>query len=185
MTDRRPDGGVAARRSAAGEWRRSIGVRLPDIVYGANDGIVTTLVVIAGVAGAALSTTVVLILGFANLVADGFSMGASSVLAARSTQTAETRPRLTAAYRRGGVTFTAFVVAGLLPLSAYIVPLAAAARFPTACALAGVALFGIGASRALFSDRLWLVAGVEMLALGSVASIVAYAVGASAAFLLR
>jgi hypothetical protein len=33
----------------------------------------------------------------------------------------------------------------------------------------------------LFSDRSWLVAGLEMLALGAIASVVAYAVGATAA----
>lgn len=47
---------------------------LPDFVYGGIDGAVTTFAVVAGVAGAQLSTTVVLILGFANLLADGFSM---------------------------------------------------------------------------------------------------------------
>lgn len=47
---------------------------LPDFVYGGIDGAVTTFAVVAGVAGAQLSTAVVLILGFANLFADGFSM---------------------------------------------------------------------------------------------------------------
>lgn len=47
---------------------------LPDFVYGGMDGAVTTFAVVAGVAGAQLSTAVVLILGFANLFADGFSM---------------------------------------------------------------------------------------------------------------
>ena len=45
---------------------------LKEIVYGANDGIVTTFAVIAGVAGADLSTSVILIIGFANIFADGF-----------------------------------------------------------------------------------------------------------------
>lgn len=47
---------------------------LPDFVYGGMDGAVTTFAVVAGVAGAQLSTTIILILGFANLFADGFSM---------------------------------------------------------------------------------------------------------------
>ena len=67
---------------------------LPDLVYGANDGIVTTLVVIASIAGAAMSSNVILILGIANLLADGFSMGTSNVLAIRSALTAATRPSL-------------------------------------------------------------------------------------------
>ncbi len=57
---------------------------LRDLVYGAIDGTVTTFAVVAGVAGAALGPTVVLILGFANLAADGFSMAVSNYLGIRS-----------------------------------------------------------------------------------------------------
>jgi VIT1/CCC1 family predicted Fe2+/Mn2+ transporter len=49
-----------------------------DWVYGGIDGAVTTLAVVAGVVGAELSPRVVLVLGLANLVADGFSMAASN-----------------------------------------------------------------------------------------------------------
>ena len=57
---------------------------LEDIVYGANDGIITTFAVIAGVAGGGLTRSVVLILGFANLLADGISMGMSNYLGKQS-----------------------------------------------------------------------------------------------------
>ncbi len=50
---------------------------LPDFVYGGIDGTVTTFAVVAGVVGGNLSTPVILILGFANLFADGFSMAVS------------------------------------------------------------------------------------------------------------
>jgi len=53
-------------------------------VLGATDGIITTFAVVAGVAGGNLSATVVLVLGFANLVADGLSMGISNYLSERS-----------------------------------------------------------------------------------------------------
>ena len=45
-----------------------------EFVYGGIDGSVTTFAVVAGSTGASLDTSVVLILGFANLIADGFSM---------------------------------------------------------------------------------------------------------------
>ena len=51
---------------------------LHDIVYGAIDGAVTTFAIVAGVAGAALPTGVILALGLANLLADGFSMAAGN-----------------------------------------------------------------------------------------------------------
>ena len=51
---------------------------LRDWVYGGIDGAVTTFAIVAGMVGAELSNRVVLILGIANLVADGFSMAASN-----------------------------------------------------------------------------------------------------------
>lgn len=60
------------------------GSYLRDMVFGANDGIVTTFAVVAGVAGAALEPKVVLILGFANLIADGFAMATGNYLGTRS-----------------------------------------------------------------------------------------------------
>src|SRR4026207_1713394 len=57
---------------------------LRDFIYGGIDGTVTTFAVVAGVAGADLSATIVIILGFANLIADGFSMAVSNFLATRA-----------------------------------------------------------------------------------------------------
>jgi vacuolar iron transporter family protein len=57
---------------------------LRDFVYGGIDGAVTTFAVVAGTAGASLSARVMLILGAANLLADGFSMAASNFLGTRS-----------------------------------------------------------------------------------------------------
>ncbi|HEU0298495.1 MAG TPA: VIT1/CCC1 transporter family protein [Longimicrobium sp.] len=54
---------------------------LRDLVYGANDGIITTFAVVSG---ARLPASTVPILGAANLLADGVSMGASNFLAIRS-----------------------------------------------------------------------------------------------------
>ena len=57
---------------------------LEDFVYGATDGAVTTFAVVAGVIGASLSPSIVLILGFANLFADGLSMAVGNYLAAKT-----------------------------------------------------------------------------------------------------
>lgn len=51
---------------------------LRDIVYGAIDGSVTTFAIVAGVAGAGLSQWVIIALGVANVLADGFSMAAGN-----------------------------------------------------------------------------------------------------------
>ena len=62
------------------------GEYLGDFVLGAIDGCVTTFAVVAGVAGASLSAGIVLIMGFANLFADGFSMAVSNYSSLRSNQ---------------------------------------------------------------------------------------------------
>lgn len=57
---------------------------LRDMVYGAMDGAVTTFAVVSSVAGAGLQPAIVLIMGFANLIADGFSMAVGNYVATRS-----------------------------------------------------------------------------------------------------
>lgn len=65
-------------------WMKRFEKYLPELVYGSIDGIVTTFAVVAGSAGAELSTSVVLILGMANLFADGLSMSIGSYLSKKS-----------------------------------------------------------------------------------------------------
>lgn len=57
---------------------------LPDAIYGAIDGTVTTFAILAGSVGAHLPARVIIILGVANLVADGFSMAAGNFTATRT-----------------------------------------------------------------------------------------------------
>ena len=161
-----------------------IGKYLPDLIFGANDGIITTLAVVSGVVGAALSTKVILILGFANLVADGFSMAASNVLSRRSSTQNDALPTLATAATHGVATLVGFVVAGVIPLLAYLLPSFADARFAAAIALALVTLFAVGASRAIFTGRGWLPSGLEMLSIGAVAAGVAYGIGALGAAII-
>ncbi len=59
---------------------------LPEFVYGGIDGSITTFAVVAGATGGGLDSSVVIILGFANLIADGFSMSVGAYLAHKSEQ---------------------------------------------------------------------------------------------------
>lgn len=60
------------------------GYYLRDVVFGANDGLITTFATVAGAAGAHLPTSVVIILGLANVFADGVSMGLGEYLGSNS-----------------------------------------------------------------------------------------------------
>jgi vacuolar iron transporter family protein len=167
-----------------GKLFTTIGRYLPDLVFGANDGIITTLAVVSGVVGAALSPSVILILGFANLIADGFSMGASNVLSRRSDPQNGALPNLSTVANHGLATFLGFILAGVVPLLAYLLPFFEGERFAAATALALGTLFAVGASRAAFTGRGWLASGLEMLILGALAAAVAYGVGALAAMII-
>lgn len=57
---------------------------LGEFVYGGIDGCVTTFAVVSGAVGANLETSVIIILGFANLFADGFSMSVGAFLSEKS-----------------------------------------------------------------------------------------------------
>lgn len=57
---------------------------LGEMVYGGIDGCVTTFAVVAGAVGAGLSSSVIIILGFANLLADGFAMSIGAYLSTKS-----------------------------------------------------------------------------------------------------
>lgn len=70
------------RREARGEFR--LGTYIGSMVYGGLDGVITTFAVVSGVAGANLGSGIILILGGANLLADGFSMATGDYLSTRS-----------------------------------------------------------------------------------------------------
>jgi vacuolar iron transporter family protein len=153
---------------------------LRDLVYGANDGIITTFAVVAGVAGGALSARAVLIVGAANLIADGLSMGVGNYLGIRSHESAlaarglpeeEARPA-----RHGIATFAAFLVAGAVPLVPYVLVLGNGLLLSTAFTL--IALFTVGSLRSLVTVDRWWTAGLEMLGLGVLVAAAAYACGA-------
>ena len=72
-------------RIAAEPWHNISGGRyIKDIIYASSDGIVTTFAIAAGATGAMLSTNLILILGFASLLADGVSMAIADYLGTQS-----------------------------------------------------------------------------------------------------
>jgi VIT1/CCC1 family predicted Fe2+/Mn2+ transporter len=66
---------------------------LGNMVYGGLDGIITTFAVVSGVVGANLSPNIILVLGLANLLADGFSMATGAFLSAKSEREVYRRER--------------------------------------------------------------------------------------------
>ena len=164
------------------------GIYIGDFVYGANDGIVTTFAVVAGAIGAGLSSGAIIILGLANLIADGFSMGASSFLAIRSEKEVERKQKLqqgnvappnglATPLQHGLVTFIAFLGAGFMPLIPYVAGFVSDTQFLVSSILAGAMFFLVGAGRTIITGGKLLVGGMEVLLVGGVASVVAFGIG--------
>ncbi|KKU15431.1 hypothetical protein A3A20_01945 [Candidatus Wolfebacteria bacterium RIFCSPLOWO2_01_FULL_45_19] len=162
---------------------------IKDIIYGANDGIITTFAIVAGVAGAALSVRIILILGFANLIADGISMAASNYLGGRS-EAEMMRYELKLTPEKNNVivsgaltTFFAFVFAGAIPLLPFILLTDGGTLFISSIATA-FALFAVGAARSLITAANWFVSGLEMLVIGGIAASAAYFIGFAVSFVV-
>jgi len=159
-----------------------------ELIYGANDGIITTFAVVAGVSGGGLSLRVVLIIGAANLLADGLSMAVGNFQSIRTHESVLETQRLPEEeaypFRHGMATFLAFVVAGIMPLIPYMLPTMPVDRFAMSVTLTLLSLFTVGALRALIANIRWWRAGLEMFGLGAIVAAVAYGSGALVATLV-
>ena len=92
---------------------------LSEFVYGSTDGIITTFSIIAGSIGGNLSEYVILILGLSNVLSDGYSMGVSRYLSAK-TEIEQGILLNKDALKSAIATFLSFVIVGLLPLMPFI-----------------------------------------------------------------
>lgn len=212
---------------------------LGDFVLGAVDGAVTTFAIVSGVAGAGLPKHVAIVLGLANLLADGFSMAVGNYLSTKTDRQVVDRVRrmeethieripegereeirqifqakgfkeplleeivqvitqdrkqwvdtmLTEEFglrldtpsprKAAFTTFTAFVLAGAIPLLPFFLTgdppantIFAASAGATACAF-----FLIGAAKGHVVHRSLMLSGLETLGIGSAAALLAYLVG--------
>jgi len=220
----------------AWEMRGSGGVR--DIIFGANDGLVSILALVAGVYGAITESHTILIAGIAGAVAGAISMGAGAYLSSKSEKEViekeserrkgirkkgtpeEEQAKLVEFYQTKGfkkreaeaiasrvtsemelrsehiigeevgltseeswspikasiLTGLSFAVASLIPILPFtfmeVTPAAITAVIATIATL-----FGVGASKAIFTRKSWILSGLEMMVIGTLAAVVTYAIG--------
>jgi VIT1/CCC1 family predicted Fe2+/Mn2+ transporter len=167
---------------APGRPAEGLGHYLRDVVNGALDGVITTLAVISGASGAHLEPRIGLILGMANLVGDGISMGASNYLGLKSElQQTGGSAAIEMPWRHGLATVVAFALFGAVPLVAYAVPRPDGMNiFPVAITLALAALAVLGGLRARYVAKRSSRSAAEVIAIGFAASGAAYVIGGAA-----
>src|SRR3989344_6753050 len=131
---------------------------LAEFVYGAIDGTVTTFAIVSGLIGAGLSPAIILVLGLANVFADGFSMASSNFLAEKSEQSLSREVVLRPETRKlplktAAITFFSFVIVGLVPLSPFalglISPITVGFQFGLSIMFTALAFVAIGAVRGI------------------------------------
>jgi len=213
---------------------------LGEFVYGGIDGCVTTFAVVAGAVGAGLGNDIILILGFANLLADGFAMSVGAYLSSRSEKDVYQKHRqseywqienipeseveeIHEIYRNKGfegelleqvvevitanpdrwvdvmmkeelemidttksplkmglVTYTSFILIGLIPLMTYVWdfvwPIDGNLFLITSC-LTGLGFVLIGFLKTYVTETKFWKGILETLSLGAIAAVVAYYVG--------
>ncbi len=152
--------------------KESIRKYLASFVYGGSDGTVTTCAVMAGAVGAGIDTRIVLILGLANLVSDGFSMASADYLAEDSRKGENKSTVL----KNSLVTFFSFITIGLIP----ILPVIFAAKekqFALSALFTLAAFASIGYLRAYILKRNRILLALQSVAIGSICAFLAYVVG--------
>ena len=155
---------------------------LPEFVYGSIDGTVTTFAVVTGAIGAGFGSAVILILGFANLFADGFSMAVSNYLSNKSNQELYSRTRFDKTpLKSATATFISFLVVGFIPLLFFVLalffPSLLDRAFLYSGILTGVAFLFIGAAKGVVVNKHKIKASLETLIIGAIASGIAFAIG--------
>jgi VIT1/CCC1 family predicted Fe2+/Mn2+ transporter len=162
---------------------------LREFVYGGMDGAVTTFAVVTGAAGANLSSKVILVLGFANVFADGFSMAVGSYLSEKSEQDLSVgkgdskKEDYESPVAASVATFVSFILIGFIPLSVYTIDyifklnLASNDALTLSILLTLAAFTGIGYLRGLITKIDKSRAVVESLGLGLAAAIISYGLG--------
>jgi VIT1/CCC1 family predicted Fe2+/Mn2+ transporter len=218
-------------------WEMGGGGGVRDVIFGANDGLVSILALVAGVFGAITESQPILIAGIAGAVAGAISMGAGAYLSSKSEKevtekesdrkgikrkgtSEEEKENLVRFYQSRGFkrrdaeavadkvalqvesrdsytigeevglasgeswppvkaalfTGLSFAVVSLIP----ILPFTFMAVNPAVitAAIASIAcLFLVGASKAIFTRQSWVRSGLEMMAIGALASLATYAIG--------
>ena len=170
-------------------WRTRASGFLRAGVFGLNDGLVSNLALVAGMSGGDAGRDIVLLAGLAGLAAGAGSMAAGEYISVRSQHelldadvlAADSRPERAALGSPTGAalsSFVAFAAGAAIPVVPFAVATGTAALL-TACGLAGLALFAVGSTISLVTNRPLFRSGLRQLLIGTLTAGGTYLVGLS------
>ena len=141
-------------------------------LLGAVDGAITSFAIVAGANALTSSRSTVLVVGSSSLLADGVSMGVSEYLSSASEKAAEKKTSARPVVQ-GALCLTSFVMAGVVPLGAYL----ASESLLAASAIFLLELMALGGARTALSGEPLFVGLAQTTLLGAFAGSVALGVG--------
>ena len=159
---------------------------LPEFVYGGMDGAITTFAIVSGVMGASLSSSIILILGFANLVADGFSMAVSNYMSTSSRN--DLVKRIKGAERKNPLktsiaTFVSFFIIGFIPLFSFVLaaitnnPNIEINQFIYSIFFTVLALGFVGWFKGKITEKNRITSSIQTIIIGGIAASLAFLIG--------
>ena len=148
-----------------------------NFIFGVEDSLVSTVGLLSGIAVAGVGKADIFLTGVVLIFVEAFSMGVGSFLSEDTTEDNQTKKSIKMASIFGAIImFVSYFLAGLIPLSPYILfPLGSAFIASNLFSLA--ALFILGAVSAYFYKRSLIKLGLKMLVMGGVAIAVGTFVG--------
>ena len=134
---------------------------ISDVIYGSTDGVITTVAILGSVLGAEISREYGIIIGMANLISDGFSMGVSRL------NSSERKDKK--AYIGSLLTFVSFVLIGIIPLTGILI----SNNIRTIILMSIISFIIIGLIKGLYERRVMRNV-VESIVLGGSGATVSY-----------
>ncbi len=158
---------------------------LQEIIYGGNDGVVTTFAVISSFAGAnqsgveTITPTLILVLGIASLFADGASMGLGNFLSIRAEGDLNnsSESKLTHSMKHGIATLISFIIFGFFPLIPYLFLKESSNIYLYSIFSTFVAFLILGITRYIFTGKNLAKSILENLIVGTISAAIGFLIG--------
>ena len=162
--------------------------RLRSLIYGGIDGIITIFNLISGIEGAKMKSKIILILGLGTLIADATSMGFGDYLSIDAESKYRNNKKVVDGYKdinedieekpivNGLITFTSFVIFGMIPLASYILfnKFSKNGSYLKTYISTIMSLFLLGSIQSRFTHIPWYESGTYTSLYGMLASIISY-----------